>query len=264
LRVQKWDLSKHKGIELKPLSDLHLGQDKARPEKLEEIVRWIKDEPNRYTLLNGDLCEIALRDSYGDIYEQRMSPQQQSDEVVRIFKPIKNRILGVTTGNHEERIRQRTGIDIAMVYASALEAPYDPASMILALQIDDSSLRQPARTIYFSHGWSSARTIGPRLAMPALLQNVVGNCDMYITAHTHQYVHFPQDIFNVSVQSATVSRSTQHFVGLGSLLDHAAYAERTGRRPTTLMFPTIELRPTVHRKQRGSNGNEQAIVVRSD
>lgn len=246
MKVVKHDLSKHKdGFELKPLSDLHLGQPAARPEKLEELIRWIAAEENRYTILVGDLCEIALRDSHGEIYEQRMGPHKQAEEVIRMFMPIKDRILGVVPGNHEDRIKQRTGFDIAMMYAGMLEAPYDPATMILAL---GTSKRDGLRykTVMFTHGWSSARSIGPRLAMPTLLQQMVIDADVYITAHTHQPVAYPLDGFKVNPSQGTTTRITQEFIGLGSLLDHAEYAEKSGRRPTTMRFPRIEFIPDRH------------------
>jgi hypothetical protein len=205
------------------------------------------------------MTETALRDSYGEIYEQPLSPQKQAEEVVRVLTPIKDRILGCVSGNHEQRVTLRTSFDPSMIYASALGVPYDPGSMVLAVTWDgfvsNKGRGETSRyyTLYFTHGWGAARTLGPRLSQPARLRDVVSNADVFVTAHLHQPGEFPLDHFEIDIAHRMIVRVQQRFVTLGSALDHAEYAEVKGLAPTTMEFPIIELLPA-------RNGDRRVVV----
>lgn len=250
---------KHTGdpLIIVPLSDLHIGNPSHNPVVARRQVDWVAARPNRYVVLVGDMTEMALRDSYGEIYDQPLSPQRQADAVVELFMPIKDRILGCVSGNHEQRVTQRTSFDPSMIYASALGAPYDPASMVVAVGWGKPEAKRPYYTMYFTHGWGAARTLGPRLAQPSKLREVVANADIYITAHLHQPGEFPLDQFHIDIYKKQIVRQRQRFVTLGSALDHAEYAEMKGLAPTSMEFPKIELRP-----QSGSSGKR--VIVHSD
>ena len=264
---------KHPGesIFIVGLSDLHIGHPNHNPVVAQREIDWVKARPNRYAVMVGDMCETALRDSYGEVYDQPLSPQKQAEEVVRLFTPIKDRILGCVSGNHEQRVTQRTSFDPSMIYASALGVPYDPGSMVLAVKWGGSrvggtrggrKLHNDGRryySIYFTHGWGAARTLGPRLSQPARLRDVVLNADCYITAHLHQPGEFPLDHFFIDLPHRQIVRQRQRFITLGSALDHAEYAEIKGLGPTTMEFPKIELISL------GSNKKHQKrVLVHSD
>lgn len=245
-----------RNIKIVPLSDLHIGHPSHNPVVAQRYVDWIKASPDRFCILVGDMTETALRDSYGEIYDPQvkenvpLSPQRQADEVVRLLSPIKSRILGCVSGNHEQRVTQRTSFDPAMIYASALGVPYDPGSMVLALtwgawkkNATGSTTNAGSQfyTLYFTHGWGAARTLGPRLSQPAKLRDVVSNADVYITAHLHQPGEFPLDQYEIDLAHKQIVRVQQRFVTCGSSLDHAEYAEKKGLAPTSMEFPIIEL-----------------------
>lgn len=230
-----------KSIYIVALSDLHIGNPAHNPVVAQREIDWVRKAPNRYVLMVGDMTETALRDSYGEIYDQPLSPQKQADAVIALFSPIKDRILGCVSGNHEQRVTMRTSFDPAMIYASALGVPYDPASMVVAVKWGSGESRRPHYLMYFTHGWGASRTLGPRLSQPARLRDVVGNADVYITAHLHQPGEFPLDQFMVDMTHKQIVRQRQRFITLGSALDHAEYAEHKGLAPTSMEFPKIQL-----------------------
>lgn len=272
MKLVKADLGeKHpnESITILGLSDLHIGNPAHNPVVAQRIVDWVKERKSRYVLLLGDLTETALRDSYGEIYEQPLSPQKQAEAVVHLLTPIKDRLLGCVSGNHEQRVTQRTSFDPAMIYASALGVPYDPASMVVSIKwaatragvSTSSNGGGTYYSIYFTHGWGAARTLGPRLSQPARLRDVVENADVYMTAHLHQPGFFPLDTFHIDLVHDQIVRRQSYYVTLGSSLDHAEYAEKKGLAPTTMEFPKVELMPLAHHERGG--GNTKRIVVHS-
>lgn len=255
-----------KSVKIVPLSDLHIGHPRHNPVIAQRYIDWVSASPDRFCVMVGDMTETALRDSYGEVYEQPLSPQKQAEEVVRVFGPIKDRILGCVSGNHEQRVTQRTSFDPSMIYASALGVPYDPASMVLAVTWAgmggsgvNSGKDRKHYTLYFTHGWGAARTLGPRLSQPAKLRDVVANADVYITAHLHQPGEFPLDQYRIDIRNKRIVREQQRFVTCGSSLDHAEYAEQKGLAPTTMEFPIIELLP-----KNATNDHRNKVVVHSD
>lgn len=248
-----------KSIYIVALSDLHIGNPAHNPVVAQREIDWVKKAPNRYVLMVGDMTETALRDSYGEIYDQPLSPQKQADAVVALFTPIKDRILGCVSGNHEQRVTMRTSFDPAMIYASALGVPYDPASMVVGVKWGRAESKQGYYTVYFTHGWGAARTLGPRLSQPAKLRDVVGNADVYITAHLHQPGEFPLDQFQIDVHHKQIVRRRQRFITLGSALDHAEYAEHKGLAPTTMEFPKIQLMSPLT-----NDNHDKRVLVHSD
>jgi len=64
-------------VKLVILSDLHYGNPYCSVKHFLRTVQFIKDNENCYCLLNGDLCEAAIRTSEGEIYKQVGSPGDQ-------------------------------------------------------------------------------------------------------------------------------------------------------------------------------------------
>ncbi|NLK34125.1 MAG: hypothetical protein GX301_01560 [Gracilibacteraceae bacterium] len=56
-----------------PLSDFHLGDPLFDEEKLQGYIKWIKDNKNAYTFINGDIFDVAIEGSKGSQYEATMN-----------------------------------------------------------------------------------------------------------------------------------------------------------------------------------------------
>ena len=52
-----------------PISDVHIGDKTSDLKAFKEVLERIKSEPNTFTILNGDLCNIALKNiNLNDFY----------------------------------------------------------------------------------------------------------------------------------------------------------------------------------------------------
>jgi len=151
-----------KDLLLLPLSDAHYGDPLFSEPHYNRTLDFLKNTRNAYTILNGDLCDSATRLSVGDVYSQKLTPQQQRDFHIKKLKPIKHKILGVTTGNHEYRIYRESGVDISQDIAEALGAPYRPSGILLKISFGDNNKSTPGKPytyfVYATHGYGGART----------------------------------------------------------------------------------------------------------
>ena len=90
-------------IELHTLADLHIGDAHCDYDLVERRIEYIKNAPNAYCIINGDICDNATKTSIGDTYAQVFNPMGQIEKAVTLFTPIKDKILGISIGNHESR-----------------------------------------------------------------------------------------------------------------------------------------------------------------
>ena len=109
-----------KELRIIPISDIHIGDKLTNYKLLKEVLETIKDTPNVYTILNGDLCNTALKNSKSDVYSDDLTPMEQILRLVEILEPIKDKILVIGTGNHEDRISKDTNIDVIRLVAREL------------------------------------------------------------------------------------------------------------------------------------------------
>ena len=113
MRIIKHDLSSElETLELYPLADMHL-EDRLHDKK--RSSQWLKEvtaQDNRFVICNGDLLNMAIKDSVSDSYGQRHTPDEAIDKLVEFLEPIKHKILAIDEGNHEARIYKSVGINI--------------------------------------------------------------------------------------------------------------------------------------------------------
>ena len=101
MKVIKIDLPKElEKIELHTFADEHIGDEHCDLERLKNRIEYVANTPNAYCLLNGDIIDNATKTSIGDIYANEFNPMQQLEEAVRLFKPLKDKIIAITHGNH--------------------------------------------------------------------------------------------------------------------------------------------------------------------
>ena len=115
-----------------PLADLHIGDPHALSGLIGERFDMIQKDPHGLVILNGDLLNTALRNSVSDVYGEKLSPMAQIARLVEILEPIKDKIIGATTGNHENRVYKADGVDIMRLVCRELdiEERYDPCGAL--------------------------------------------------------------------------------------------------------------------------------------
>ena len=107
-------------IEIHTLADLHMGDKFCDYQEINRQIEAIKNTPNAYCILNGDLMNNATKTSISDSYAEQLTPMQQIGQAVELLKPIRDKILSIQSGNHEKRTYRKEGIDLTEIVAREL------------------------------------------------------------------------------------------------------------------------------------------------
>ena len=102
-----------------PIGDFHVGDKSGlggssqeginATKKFRDMTKWIKETPQAYTFLMGDLFDATIRTSIGNVHDNQFNLGEAKDFVTEELRPIKDKILGAIEGNHEQRIIRATG-----------------------------------------------------------------------------------------------------------------------------------------------------------
>lgn len=238
-------------ILLLPLSDLHIGDPQCNMDDFLSCRKWIEETPNAFVILNGDMMNTAIKSSVSDVYAEAMSPNEQIKLAVKLLSPIKDRILAVTSGNHEHRIYKETGVDVVDVMAQQLGVWYAGEEALFKIRFGckKKNGKPIVYVIYATHGWGSGRTKGSKVNNLQDLSKIA-LADIYIAAHTH-FMTAHHDIYLVPDQhNNNVIEMTRTFVSSGAFLNRGGYAVRKGYPPEYRGSPVLRLEGTAGKNVR--------------
>ena len=231
-------------IDLIPI-EAHIGAQEFDEEKFLEWLRWIKENDQAFVVFMGDNFEFATRDSVGDVYTQKKPPEGQMEWAVEILTPLANanKILGMLSGNHEERCYRATGIDPTKWVARVLGVPYfSDGQGVLKIRFGRGANGKPiAYTVHLSHGRSGARTPGGKLNAAWRATDVVWNADVYLVGHTHGLLTGRQDRLEFDERNNNIRREKYYVVVAGSFLQYASYSKKAVWAPLGTGAPRVRL-----------------------
>ena len=236
-----------KCAELHILSDLHLGDRNCNYKELLEKLQQIEANPNAYVILNGDLINNATTQSISDTYSETISPMEQLKQATALFKPIKDKILAITSGNHENRTYRTDGIDLTEIMAIELGVGdrYAPESVTLFLRLGDKTNKthkgqQVCYALYITHGSGGGRREGGKINRLVDLASII-DVDIYIHSHTHLPAILKQGFYRADTKNSTIAKVEKLFVNTNAWLNYGGYGEAHGYKPASIQAPIIYL-----------------------
>lgn len=232
------------------ISDLHIGDAHADEHEIVRRVDEARKDPYGVVILNGDLMNTATRNSVSDVYGEIRSPMEQIEYLVTMLKPIRDKIAGVTTGNHENRVYRTDGIDIMRLVCRELgiEERYGPDGVVVFLRfgLKNSHDRHKGRnnaqmyTIYATHGSGGGRKEGAKAIRLADMASIV-DADVYLHSHTHLPMIMKNRYFRTNPFASTVTCVERLFVNTGAALDYGGYGQAQEFKPTSTSNPVVTL-----------------------
>ena len=229
-----------------PISDVHIGDKTANLKAFRDVLERIKNEPNTYTILNGDLCNVALKNSKSDIFADELTPMEQTLQIIKFLEPIKDKILVMSNGNHEERITKETSIDILYLVAKQLriEQVYSPSWWYLYLSFGENKNHKERPMLYTItgyHGYGGGSTTGGKANKVKKMSQVV-LADCYIMSHVHEPIQTKGVIFTPDYQHRSIVKKEMYYCISNSFVEYeGSYAERMGIVPSNNGISEIEL-----------------------
>lgn len=246
MKTIKCDLPYADVIEILPMADLHIGDSGCDYKLVLERIEYIKNTKNAYCILDGDLMDTAIASSIGDTYASMLQPMEQLKHCVRIFEPIKDKILAVLPGNHENRVYKSDGIDITEIMCAQLGIAdkYSPTTALIFIRFGRTAARTHHRrqtyTIYATHGSGGGRREGGKVNRLADLASIV-DADIYVHGHTHLPLIFKESFYRVCTSNSSVSQVDKLFVNCGASLNYGGYGDKAGFKPASKRTPSIYL-----------------------
>ena len=230
-------------------ADWHIGDAFCKMDEVMEQINDVKNNLNSYIILNGDLMNNATKTSVSDCYAEQITPMKQLERAVELLSPIKDKILLMTSGNHEDRTWRNDGVDLAGLIARELDIydKYTKTSAVLFVSVGNGNPhdhnRQIKYSIYVNHGSGGGRKEGAKAIRLADMASIV-DTDIYIHSHTHLPMLMRESYFRVNRGADTVSEVDKLFINTASKLKYGGYSSKYEYKPNSTKMPVLYLSGT--------------------
>ena len=260
---------KYNDAYLLPISDTHIGDKgftKKTEKKLISNLDWVKKTKNAYICLNGDILNTATLTSPSSPFEQKEQLEEQIEHAIRLFKPVKHKIVGAIDGGHENRISKHAGYSPTIALCRELDIDYmqNSALYLFRMGMKKGHCARETFAVYCHHSTGGGRSMGSKINRVAMLRDIIADADVYCAGHSHMVGAIPAVTQVINRKSGTVKTIRQMIVNSGSYLEwNESYAERMMLPPTRLGSPRIHffIKQNYSKKGRSNNG---LIGVRKD
>jgi len=243
-------------IRLHATGDWHLGERGCAAQRLRTAIEAAAAEDDSVALLLGDLASLVAYD------DRRWDPSQMPEGipasaladwgetcvelVAAMAAPLRGRIVGLLSGNHEDVYRRRYHYDAARHMAERLGCRYLGYDALLTLCVRDRRGREAQIRLRATHGAGYAMTPGGKINRLRRYMEAV-DADLVLVGHMHEMlsttkVHLVQD-------GDRIRQREQLGVVCGTYLRTYAqgppgYGERRGYPPVSLGHAAIDIIPT--------------------
>lgn len=179
-------------IKIACVSDVHCGALEHMEKEWKQFIKQIQDDPSLYLILNGDLINNNTRSSVGSPWDDIIRPREQKRLMVEYLTPIKDRILCVTSGNHERRSLKDADNDPTydIMAKLDLEDIYRQNAAFLKIQIGNELKKgykaSCAYTFAVTHGAGGGIYTGATVNRNERWGNIIDGVDCVIVGHTHK------------------------------------------------------------------------------
>lgn len=180
-------------IVIYPIADVHYGALEHNAEGWAAICKEILAQPNACVVLNGDLINNSTRSSVGvdGVFSETVRPRDQKRIMVEMLTPLRDRILCITSGNHERRSLKDADDDPTYDIACKLDLEdlFRPNIAFLNIGIgtraDTGGANQSYR-IAVTHGAGGGIYTGATVNRNERFGNVIDGLDCLVVGHTHK------------------------------------------------------------------------------
>jgi len=244
-----------------PLSDMHIGHVDHDASFAKKTIDWIAKKEASVILL-GDMidgiCPKDLRfenNSIADEFKVHLDNlhHKQVEALLKLINPIKENVIAVMAGNHEETVKKHYSYDPTQVIAESIKKPTLTDPGYVALHFSHGGSKKLI-SIFCTHGqFMGGRKRGGKVnRMEDLAASFAA--DIYLAGHTH-------DIFVTRVDKIGLSKGGKYetkrnfFINTGSFMDTYPEDDKSTWASRKLFPPN---KPAVARidfyaKRKGSN-----------
>lgn len=216
------------------------------------FIKTVKETPNVYLVLGGDLIDNGTRSSVGNVFEATMSPSAQKREMANILSDVKDRILCFVPGNHERRSGKDADDDPVYDIAAKLDLEHLYRENIAFVKIQmgvsttasgnrNQGKLRPTYTLVVMHGAGGGIYTGTSVNRSERFGYIIDGMDALIVGHTHKpFVTQPGKI-QIDTKNNIVSVKPFKVICATSWLKFGGYAARQMLLPSSHVLQTMTL-----------------------
>ena len=194
------DMSQHSQVMLLVLNDVHVGSPGCNIDKVIRYLKEVRNIPNCYIILNGDLMNNANNLGKSNPLENDLSPMNEQKVLHTMLSDpiIKEKIICSTSGNHESGARAKdSGLDALVTPMATLDildvyARY-MAQVVIRMKCAYTASGYTDFKILVRHGSGMGGQAGKVIENMFNLCKKFGNYDMIIQGHTHKNLYATED-----------------------------------------------------------------------
>jgi len=249
--------SKKDVFKLYPLGDVHCGAVQCAEDAIKAKVKQIQEDPFALWVGMGDQADLIVpHDPRWDVMqiapwvEQTNIAESQRKWVVKLYEPIKDKCIGMCSGNHEDSIRIYNTQDIHLDICRDLGVKNLGYSAFVRLFFARGK-EVYAIDCHFEHGAGGAQTDGGKIMRLNIGMNAF-DADIYAMGHLHDKkvnsitrLHLTEN-FQIK-QKTRVGAITGSWYKAYIESPYPSYAEKKGYRPTELGCPVFYIYPNKRR-----------------
>lgn len=242
--LSDFDLIRHEfesEITIYPIADVHLGAVEHDETQWQAFLKRVKEE-NAYLILDGDLINNNVRSAkFANPFDDVLRPREAKARMVEYLKPLKDRILCVVSGNHEQRTLRDSDQDITYDICAKLDIEhlYRESIAYMAICVGKRETVKNRSTYVFAvtHGTGGGIYTGAAINRNERFGNVVDGLDCLIVGHVHKgFVSKPAKI---QIDSRNGKVSLRHYVVVSCVpwMNYGSYAARAMLLPAQSCDP---------------------------
>ena len=240
---------KREDITIIPIADVHLGARECMEQEFIKFIDTIKDKPNVYLVLGGDLINNATRSSATNIFEETIRPADQKKEMSKILAPVAHKILAAVSGNHERRSGKDADDDPTYDILCKIdsEAVYRENMAFVKFQFGDPAKNgenNPTYTIVVTHGAGGGALTSGAVLKGERFGYAVDGMDALIMGHTHKPFTTQPGKIVIDKFNNKVSVKPFKVINMTSWLEYGGYAAQKMLLPSSHCMHTLTLRGT--------------------
>jgi len=178
-------------LKIYAVADLHVGSREFMECVWSDFCARVLREPDSRLIIVGDMMNNALKNSRSNVYEETMRPREQKAWLIEQLRPLRDRILALTPGNHENRsVREADDNPLYDVACKLdLEDFYRDSACFLILRFgekDGNGLLNPTYTVCATHGIGGGYLTGAAVNRNERFAYAFDGLDLLVVAHSHK------------------------------------------------------------------------------
>lgn len=248
---------------LEPHGDHQIGSHLVDYDKIEERISALKEQKNRYTIIMGDIIDnitayaggAADRRWSADVVDDRYkTPERQCDKFLSLYMPVKRKILGILSGNHEWKTIDR--YRFKREFCDPLGVPYLGQMCMINIAFMRGKKKISGFEIWAAHGsYMGMQPGGAINRLKALAGQYAA--DVYLHAHTHDKLWYSDHQVTHAVENNSLGQKPKiyvitgtfqktHVVGVDSYMEKRPQPRVSKVGTITLEFDPIEGKVHAH------------------